>query len=153
MTALTEFSLRRSFSADCRPWLPPPLKPAHSDASISAGLDHRAFLTGNSSLTKVLHESRSGASRAASPQDQETTMNIEALRAFLAWCTAINLGLLILSSIVLVLCRDPISRWHRKLFGLDEAFLQRTYFRYLADYKIAILVFNLIPYLALRIMA
>lgn len=80
-------------------------------------------------------------------------MNIETLRVFLAWCTAINLGLLIVSSLVVVSFRGPISRMHAKLFGLDDTFLRQSYFRYLADYKIAVLVFNLVPYIALRIMA
>lgn len=80
-------------------------------------------------------------------------MSLETLRTFLAWCTAMNLGLLLLSTLAVITCHGPISRLHGRLFGLDEACLRRTYFRFLADYKIAFLVFNLIPYLALRIMA
>jgi hypothetical protein len=37
------------------------------------------------------------------------------------------------------------------MFGLGEADLSRAYFQYLAHYKIAILVFNLIPYVAVRL--
>ena len=40
---------------------------------------------------------------------------------------------------------------HRKMFGLSEEVLSKEYFRYLANYKIAIFIFNLVPYLALRI--
>ena len=38
------------------------------------------------------------------------------------------------------------------MFGVDEADLPGIYFRYIAQYKILIFVFNLMPYLALRIM-
>jgi hypothetical protein len=38
------------------------------------------------------------------------------------------------------------------MFGLDDTDLSRAYFQYLAQYKILIFVFNLMPYLALRIM-
>ena len=46
-----------------------------------------------------------------------------------------------------------ITRYHSALFGLDEKDLGRAYFQYLAQYKIAIIVLNIAPYLALRIIA
>lgn len=75
------------------------------------------------------------------------------LRVFLGWCTAINLGVLILASILLVAARGWATRVHAGMFGLEEADVAREYFRYLANYKIAVVVFNLVPYIALRIMA
>jgi Family of unknown function (DUF6868) len=39
------------------------------------------------------------------------------------------------------------------MFGLSEADLSRAYFQYLAQYKIAIFVLNLVPYVALEFMA
>jgi hypothetical protein len=50
-----------------------------------------------------------------------------------------------------MLAGGPIKRLHAKMFGLSEEDLSRAYFQYLAQYKIAIFVFNLAPYLALRI--
>jgi len=40
---------------------------------------------------------------------------------------------------------------HGKMSGLDETDLSRAYFQYLAQYKIVFFVFNLVPYIALRI--
>ena len=77
---------------------------------------------------------------------------IEAMREFLGWCSVINIGLLIFSSILVVSLRGPISRIHAKMFNLDESDLSRGYFQYLAQYKIVIIVFNIAPYFALRIM-
>jgi hypothetical protein len=78
---------------------------------------------------------------------------IEAMREFLGWCSVINIGLLILATIKLVLFRGPISSIHAKMFNLDESDLSRAYLQFLAQYKIAILVFCVIPYFALRIMS
>jgi len=77
---------------------------------------------------------------------------IEAAREFLGWCSVINIGLYIFSGIFVVLFRGPISRIHAEMFDLDESNISRAYFQYLAQYKIAIIVFNIAPYFALRIM-
>ena len=77
--------------------------------------------------------------------------SIQTIREVLGWSTVLNLGVLIFSSIVLVIAGSPIKRLHAKMFGLSEGDLSRAYFQYLAQYKIAILMLNLAPYLALRI--
>jgi hypothetical protein len=52
---------------------------------------------------------------------------------------------------MIVLMRSTAMKIHGKMFGLSEEVLSKEYFRYLANYKIAIYIFNLVPYLALRI--
>ena len=79
--------------------------------------------------------------------------SIETLTTFLGWSTAINIGALMFASIFLIFMRGTILKIHSKLLGLSEADLSRAYFQYLAQYKIAIIIFNLVPYIALRIMA
>ena len=78
-------------------------------------------------------------------------MTVNILREVLGWCAVINIGLLIFSTIFVVFLRGPISRIHAKMFNLNEGDISLAYFRYLAQYKIAIIVFNIIPYFALRI--
>ncbi len=75
--------------------------------------------------------------------------SLETLTAFFGWCTVINIGLLMVAAVVLGLMRGPISQIHAKMFNLNESDLSREYFRYLAQYKIAVLVLNLVPYVAL----
>jgi hypothetical protein len=77
--------------------------------------------------------------------------SMQAIREVLGWSTVLNLGLLVFSSLVLIIAGSSIKRLHARMFDLAEADLSRAYFQYLAQYKIAILVFNLVPYLALRI--
>ena len=79
--------------------------------------------------------------------------SLETLTAFFGWCTAINIGLLTIAAVFLGFMRVPISQIHAKMFGLNEADLSRAYFQYLAQYKIAIIVLNLVPYIALKMMA
>jgi len=76
--------------------------------------------------------------------------SLDSITRFLGWCTVINLGMLVFASLVLVAGRDPISRIHAGMFALSESELSRAYFQYLAQYKIAIFVFNLVPYIALK---
>lgn len=80
-------------------------------------------------------------------------MTTEALTAFLGWASVVNIAVLMLSTVMLIAMRGVISKIHSRLFGLDEKDLGRAYFQYLAQYKIAIIVLNIAPYIALKIMA
>ncbi len=77
---------------------------------------------------------------------------IEAMREFFGWCSVINIGLLMLSSILIIAVRGIVSRMHGNMFDLDESDIRRAYFHYLGQYKIAIIVFNIVPYFALKVM-
>ncbi|MFH1504989.1 MAG: DUF6868 family protein [Candidatus Omnitrophota bacterium] len=80
-------------------------------------------------------------------------MTIEIIREFFGWCAIINIGLLMLSSILIIAIRGIASRVHGKMFNLDEKYLAQAYFQYLGQYKIAIIVFNIVPYFALKAMS
>jgi hypothetical protein len=77
---------------------------------------------------------------------------IDTFTAFLGWCSVINIGILVFSTIILILLKEPISRLHSKLFKVNQADLPSMYFQYLGNYKIAIIIFNLVPYIALKVM-
>ena len=79
-------------------------------------------------------------------------MNIETTREFLGWCTAINLGFLMVMTIKLLALQNWASKIHAKWFNIDEESVRQVYFQFLAAYKIALLIFNVAPYIALRIM-
>ena len=79
-------------------------------------------------------------------------MAIESIRAFFMWCTILNLGLLVLSSLMCVCAGDWVYGVHSKLFSISsrEAF-NVAIFSFIALYKLLVIVFNLIPYIALSI--
>ena len=78
-------------------------------------------------------------------------MELHVLREFFMWCTLINMGFLVCTAMMCVLCRPFIIRVHGKMFGLTEATINTMLYGYLAFYKIVFIVFCLIPYLALTI--
>ena len=79
-------------------------------------------------------------------------ISIDIVREFLGWCTVINIGILLVATTFLVLAHAPISKIHIKLFALSQADLSLSYFQFLGQYKLAIYVLNLVPYISLRIM-
>jgi hypothetical protein len=78
--------------------------------------------------------------------------SIEALKEFLGWCSVINIGILLFSTVLIILIRTSISNIHSKMFGLGREDVLRAYFQYLGHYKIVIIVLNIVPYIALVIM-
>lgn len=78
-------------------------------------------------------------------------MNIEFLSNLLGWCSLINLILLTASGLVLAVFRRPIVRIHSRLTGVEEFELPKLYFKYLSSYKLLTLIFNIVPYIALRL--
>lgn len=78
-------------------------------------------------------------------------LTLELLRSFFGWCAVLNMLLLMFSTGWLVVLRNPIAGIHSKLFKIDPAELDLLYFRYLATFKVLIIVFNLVPYLVLRL--
>ena len=79
-------------------------------------------------------------------------LTISKLTEFLGWASVTNVGLLILTFLVVTLLRSTILQIHSKMFGLSEEDLVRAYFQYMAQYKIVVLVFFLTPYVALKLM-
>lgn len=79
-------------------------------------------------------------------------MYLEPLRDFLGWCTLINLGLLVIITVSPLLFRKKVGRLHARMFGFDPSLAPLECYHFIAYYKMAVLIFNLAPYLALRIM-
>ena len=79
-------------------------------------------------------------------------ISIDTVREFFGWCTVLNIGILVIATIFIAFARDTITAIHSKLFKLSDADLSHAYFQFLGQYKLAIYVFNLVPYIALRIM-
>ena len=80
-------------------------------------------------------------------------MTVELVRDMLAWCTVINMGLLIWWALFIMFARAFVYRLHGKLFPMSEERFNAIHYTGMAYYKIAIFLFNLGPYIALRIVA
>lgn len=73
-------------------------------------------------------------------------------REFFGWCLVVNVAFLAVSTFGMVVGREQITGIHARMFGVDDKALPAVYFRYLAYFKIAVIVFNLTPYVVLHIM-
>jgi len=79
-------------------------------------------------------------------------MSLQELATFLGWCTVINMVILAVAAFSLMGMRGTMAKLHSAMFGVSEPDLLRIYFKYIAYYKIAIFMFNLVPYIALKVM-
>ena len=80
-------------------------------------------------------------------------MTIASLTAFFGWMTILNLGLFVISAFFTLVLRDWAAGLHSRMFRIEKDKVIQIYFSFLGTYKIALIVLNLVPYLALRIIA
>lgn len=80
-------------------------------------------------------------------------MTVEMIREFLGWCSIINTGLLLWWFLFFVLAHDWLYRFHGKWFNLSVERFDAIHYAGMAWFKLSIFVFNIVPYIALRIVA
>jgi hypothetical protein len=78
-------------------------------------------------------------------------MTIESAQAFLLWCLVINYGILLLWFLVFWFGHDWIFRLHSRWFHLSKERFDSIHYASMAAYKLGILLLNLTPYVALRL--
>ena len=78
-------------------------------------------------------------------------MSVEMFRGVLAWCSVINIGLLLWWALFMTLAHDFVYRFHGKWFKLSEERFDAIHYTGMTFFKICIFMFNIVPYLALRI--
>ncbi|HCM05796.1 MAG TPA: hypothetical protein DIC30_07270 [Oceanospirillales bacterium] len=79
--------------------------------------------------------------------------NIQTITTFFGWCSVINLGIYLLTVLALMGLRDSVKKIHVRLFAILSEKLDELYFNYLGSFKMAIIIFNIAPYAALKLMA
>lgn len=78
-------------------------------------------------------------------------MTIETIQEILAWCSVINMGLLAWWILIFTFAHNWIYQLHRKWFKLSEERFDFIHYAGMAFFKISIFLFNIVPYLAIRI--
>lgn len=78
-------------------------------------------------------------------------MDIDTVTAFFMWCTILNVGLLALSFLMCALAGNWVYRMHGKWFSIPRETFNTAMYSFIGLLKIFILVFNLVPYVALLI--
>ena len=75
------------------------------------------------------------------------------LGSFLLWCTIINYLVLLVWFAAFSLAHDWMVKLHGRWFRLTTAQFDAIHYGGMAVYKVGILLLNLVPYIALRIVA
>ena len=78
-------------------------------------------------------------------------MNIDVLRNFLLWCLIINMGILLYWFAFFALARGFVYRMHTKWFKISEEQFNAINYTMMGVFKLLVIVFNLVPYIALCI--
>jgi len=78
-------------------------------------------------------------------------MTVDTVREMLGWSAVINLGLLVWWFLAFTLVHDLIYRLHGRWFKLSVERFDAIHYAGMAFFKLCILLFNIAPYLALRI--
>jgi hypothetical protein len=78
-------------------------------------------------------------------------MNIETAREALLWSTVINFGVLLCWFLFFQFAHDWMYQFHSRWFRLSVEQFDGIHYAVMAVYKIGIILFNLVPYVALRI--
>ena len=78
-------------------------------------------------------------------------MTAEIIREFLGWCSVINGGVLLLWWLWFMLAHDFIYRIHRQWFNLSMERFDAIHYSLMGSFKLCIILFNVVPYVALHI--
>ena len=78
-------------------------------------------------------------------------MSIELLRDALLWCTVINYGVLLVWFLFFILAHDWMHRFNNIWFHLSVEQFYAIHYAGMTVFKLGIILFNLVPYIALRI--
>ena len=80
-------------------------------------------------------------------------MDIATIREALLWSALINYGVLLWWFVWFVLAHDWLFGFHAKYFNFPVDRFDAIHYGAMAFYKLAIFVFNIVPFLALLIVA
>lgn len=80
-------------------------------------------------------------------------LDVSNLISLFGWMSVINIGVLGFVGLLLLVMSESISKLHSNMLDITDSDVRKAYFNYLANYKIFILVFNLVPYIALKVIS
>jgi len=78
-------------------------------------------------------------------------MTIELTQHLLLWCTVIDYGILLLWFVLFVFAHDLMHEIHGRWFHLSREQFDALHYAGMSVFKIGILLFNLVPLVALSI--
>lgn len=80
-------------------------------------------------------------------------MDLATLTTFFGWCTVINVGLLLFWTLFVVTAPDLVYRTQSKWFPISREAFNVAMYSFLGLFKVFVIVLNIVPYVALKIIA
>ncbi len=81
-------------------------------------------------------------------------MDIQLLTSFFMWCTILNIGLLLVASLLgMIFSTDFVYKIHSKWFPMQKDTFNAVLYALIGIWKIFIFVFNVIPWAVLAIIS
>ena len=78
-------------------------------------------------------------------------MDIQTLTSFFMWCTIINTGLLIFLALIYMLAPNLAYRLQSKFIPISRETFDVVFYSFMGLFKVIVLVFNVVPWIALLI--
>jgi len=78
-------------------------------------------------------------------------MDVETLRTFFGWCTVMNGALLVFYSVLIMTSGGWVYRMHNRLFPMTRESFTLAMYCFIGGMKLVVLMFNLVPYIALAL--
>ena len=78
-------------------------------------------------------------------------MTIQTLQAFFLWCSIINIGLMILSGVLIITAGDWAYKIHNRWFNISRQAFDNMIYGFLGAYKLLTIIFCIVPWIALCI--
>jgi len=78
-------------------------------------------------------------------------MDIVSVRAFFMWCTIMNGALLVISFLICASAGDWIYQMHSRWFPISREAFNVAIYSFIGLFKVFVIAFNLVPYIALVI--
>ncbi len=78
-------------------------------------------------------------------------LDITTLQAFFMWCTILNLGVLIITGLFLAIGGDFVYWLQSKFFPIPRQTFDVAIYCWIGLYKLVVIVFNVVPWIALSI--
>ena len=78
-------------------------------------------------------------------------MDIQTLTSFFMWCSMINIGMLFFLAFIYMLAPNLTYRLQSKFIPISRETFDIVFYSFLGFYKVVVLVFNVVPWIALLI--
>ncbi len=78
-------------------------------------------------------------------------MEIRVIRDVLMWCAIINSGVLLFWFVLFALAGDWMYRYHNRWFPMSREAFNVVHYSGMGLFKLAVVLFNLVPFIALLI--